>query len=71
LNDEPGPGAPRPGPCVAELLQADGYCGTTAKWGQPSGCSELDGGVEGERVWMTCRCGARIVRPFDNMEGPA
>jgi hypothetical protein len=25
-------------------------------------CGELDGGVEGERVWMTCSCGARIVR---------
>jgi len=25
-------------------------------------CGELDGGVEGERVWMTCTCGAKIVR---------
>jgi len=25
-------------------------------------CGELDGGVEGERVWMTCTCGASIVR---------
>ena len=25
-------------------------------------CGELDGGVEGERVWMTCTCGARIER---------
>ena len=25
-------------------------------------CGELDGGVEGERVWMTCTCGAAISR---------
>jgi len=25
-------------------------------------CGELDGGVEGESVWFTCTCGARIVR---------
>jgi len=25
-------------------------------------CGELDGGVEGDRVWMTCTCGAVIVR---------
>jgi hypothetical protein len=24
-------------------------------------CGELDGGVEGDRVWMTCDCGARIA----------
>ncbi len=24
-------------------------------------CGELEGGVEGERVWMTCDCGAAIV----------
>ena len=23
---------------------------------------ELDGGVEGDRVWMTCLCGAVLVR---------
>ena len=23
-------------------------------------CGELDGGVEGDRVWMTCTCGAVI-----------
>jgi hypothetical protein len=28
-------------------------------------CGELDGGVEGNRVWMTCRCGAVIVRAFE------
>jgi hypothetical protein len=26
---------------------------------------ELDGGVEGERVWMTCTCGAAINRDAD------
>jgi hypothetical protein len=25
-------------------------------------CGELDTGVEGDRVWMTCTCGARIER---------
>jgi hypothetical protein len=27
-------------------------------------CDELDGGIEGEggRVWMTCSCGAVLVR---------
>ncbi len=25
-------------------------------------CGELDGGVEGDRVWMTCSCGAVLVR---------
>lgn len=25
-------------------------------------CGELDGGVEGEGVWMTCECGAAISR---------
>jgi len=23
-------------------------------------CGDLDGGVEGDRVWMTCTCGAAI-----------
>ena len=26
---------------------------------------ELDGGVEGDRVWMTCTCGATINRDAD------
>jgi hypothetical protein len=26
-------------------------------------CGELDGGVEGDIVWMTCTCGAMIVPP--------
>lgn len=25
-------------------------------------CGELPGGVEGDRVWMTCTCGAVLVR---------
>jgi hypothetical protein len=28
-------------------------------------CGELDGGVEGDRVWMTCTCGAVISRDAD------
>jgi hypothetical protein len=29
-------------------------------------CGELDAGVEGDRVWMTCTCGAAINRPTDH-----
>ena len=29
-------------------------------------CGELDGGVEGDRVWMTCTCGAAICRRVDD-----
>jgi hypothetical protein len=25
-------------------------------------CGDLDGRVEGDRVWMTCTCGAAICR---------
>jgi hypothetical protein len=25
-------------------------------------CGRLDSGVENERVWMTCECGARLFR---------
>ena len=25
-------------------------------------CGELDSGVEGERIWMTCDCGALLSR---------
>jgi hypothetical protein len=25
-------------------------------------CGELDTGLEGDRVWMTCTCGAVLVR---------
>ena len=28
-------------------------------------CGELDGGVERDRVWMTCTCGAVIVRALE------
>ena len=28
-------------------------------------CGDLDGGVEGDRVWMTCTCGAVISRDAD------
>ena len=28
-------------------------------------CGELDGGIEGDRVWMTCTCGAVINRDAD------
>jgi len=28
------------------------------------GCGELDAGVEDDHVWMTCTCGARIMRPI-------
>jgi hypothetical protein len=29
-------------------------------------CGELDAGVEDDRVWMTCTCGAVINRPADH-----
>jgi hypothetical protein len=29
-------------------------------------CDDLDGGVEGDRVWMTCTCGAVINRDADS-----
>jgi hypothetical protein len=28
-------------------------------------CNALDGGVEGDRVWMTCTCGAVLGRRVD------
>jgi hypothetical protein len=28
-------------------------------------CGELDTGLEGDRVWMTCTCGAVITRNAD------
>ena len=28
-------------------------------------CGDLDSGVEGQRVWMTCTCGAAINRDAD------
>jgi hypothetical protein len=29
-------------------------------------CGELDSAVEGDRVWMTCTCGAVINRSADD-----
>jgi len=29
-------------------------------------CGDLDRGVEGDRVWMTCTCGAAIDRDADD-----
>lgn len=31
-------------------------------------CGELDGGVDGERGWMACDCGAAMVRPIAVVE---
>jgi hypothetical protein len=28
-------------------------------------CGDLESGVEGDRVWMTCTCGAVIVRALE------
>lgn len=28
-------------------------------------CGELDGGVEGEVVWMACECGAEIIHSME------
>jgi hypothetical protein len=28
-------------------------------------CGDLNGGVEGERVWMTCTCGVTISRTLE------
>jgi hypothetical protein len=28
-------------------------------------CGELDTGLDGDRVWLTCTCGAVIVRVAD------
>jgi hypothetical protein len=40
---------------MPELLALDAFL-------QHRRCGDLDGGVEGERVWMSCECGADIVR---------
>jgi hypothetical protein len=29
-------------------------------------CGDLDSAVEGDRMWMTCTCGAAISRPADD-----
>jgi len=28
-------------------------------------CGELDTGLEDDRIWVTCTCGARIVKPLE------
>jgi hypothetical protein len=28
-------------------------------------CGDLDGGLDGERVWMTCDCGAAITHSVE------
>jgi hypothetical protein len=28
-------------------------------------CGELDTGLEGDRVWMSCTCGARMARSIE------
>ncbi len=32
-------------------------------------CGELDGGVDGDRVWLSCDCGAVIVHALRRNEG--
>jgi hypothetical protein len=43
--------------CMPELLAA-----LNAFLQEQRRCGELDGGVEDERVWMACECGAVLVR---------
>ena len=31
-------------------------------------CGELDGGMDGDRVWLTCDCGAGIAHPVKPTE---
>jgi hypothetical protein len=31
---------------------------------------DLDGGLNGERVWMTCECGAAVTHPVEPSELP-
>jgi hypothetical protein len=31
-------------------------------------CADLEGGVDSERVWMACDCGACILHPFKPAE---
>jgi len=40
-----------------------------ALYQEQENCGELDGGVERDRVWMTCTCGAVIVRALE-LAGP-
>jgi len=38
---------------------------------EPRHCGELDTGLEDDRVWMTCTCGAMIRAAFAEMRGDA
>jgi hypothetical protein len=31
-------------------------------------CGDLDGGMDGERVWLACDCGASIAHPIKPTE---
>jgi hypothetical protein len=31
-------------------------------------CGDLDAGLDGEMVWITCDCGARIARRIDEAD---
>jgi hypothetical protein len=34
-------------------------------------CGELDGEKDGERVWLSCSCGAQIAHPISEPAPPA
>ncbi len=44
------------GPAVSLLTELDAF------YAEHRCCGDLDGAVEGDRVWMTCSCGAVLVR---------
>jgi len=48
---------------VAEL-----FAGLDAFVQEHRRCGELDGGVEDERVWMACDCGAGVGHPITPAE---
>jgi hypothetical protein len=50
-------------PCSTDA--ADSCDALQAFFQEQQYCGELDGGVEGDRVWMTCTCGAAINRLAD------
>jgi len=50
---------------MRELVEAlDAFC---QEYGR---CGLLDGGVDGERVWLACECGARTLHRADAQEQP-
>src|SRR6266852_3814040 len=53
----------RSGACADDVLAAGS---ALHAFFQKQYCGDLDGGVEGDRVWMTCTCRAVIVRPLEN-----